>query len=471
VSALLPIFAAMTAVAVAALLWPLFRQRGTPERSSFELGVYRDQLAEIDRDVERGLIGPAEAAAARLEIERRILRAAPDPAATAASADPSGGGRRHPVLAAAVQVPVQALGLYAALGAPDLPDRPFASREDRRQGDPEQPNIAAMVARLEARLAESPDDLDGWLMLGRSKGALGDHRAAIEAYRRAQALAADDPRVHAGLGESLVMAAQGVVTPEAKTLFTRLLETAPDDPRPAYYLGWADVQAGDHHAALERWRKLLAVTPAEAPWRPRLIEAVRAAAEELKLDADALLAQIPTPPPATARAATPRQPSEEDMARAADMPPEQQQAMIRSMVERLQARMDVDAGDVEGWLRLAQARLVLGEPARARTTFEQGLRHHPDDPALLKGYAGTLLGPVQAATGLPEIGDKAAELYTKAASLRPDDPEPWWYLGIRALQEGRKDEARTSWRKVLAHLDPSRPEYAAIKERLDQLGG
>jgi len=467
VSALLPIFAAMTAVAVGALLWPLFRQRGTPERSSFELGVYRDQLAEIERDVERGLIGPAEAAGARLEIERRILRAAPDPAA-AAPADPPGGGRRRYVLAAAVLVPVLALGLYSALGAPDLPDRPFASREDRQQGDPEQPNIEAMVARLEARLAASPDDLDGWLMLGRSKGALGEHRAAIEAYRRAQELAADDPRIHAGLGESLVMAAQGVVTPEAKTLFARLSETAPDDPRPAFYLGWADAQAGDHHAALERWRKLLAVTPAEAPWRPRLIEAVRAAAEELKLDADALLAQIPTPP--SAQAATP-QPSEQDLARAADMSPEQQQAMIRAMVEKLQARIDADGSDVEGWLRLAQARLVLGEPARARATFERGLEHHPDDPALLKGYAGTLLGPVQPGTGLPEIGDKAAELYTKAANLRPDDPEPWWYLGIRALQEGRKDEARTSWQKVLAHLDPSRPEYAAIKERLNQLGG
>jgi cytochrome c-type biogenesis protein CcmH len=467
VSALLPIFAAMTAIAVGALLWPLFRQRGTPERSSFELGVYRDQLAEIERDVERGLIGPAEAAGARLEIERRILRAAPDP--SAAPADPPGGGRRHYVLAAAVLVPVLALGLYSALGAPDLPDRPFASREDRQQGDPEQPNIEAMVARLEARLADSPDDLEGWLMLGRSKGALGDHPAAIEAYRRAQALAADDPRVQSGLGESLVMAAQGVVTPEAKALFTGLLEAAPGDPRAAFYLGWADVQAGDHHAALERWRKLLAATPADAPWRPRLIEAVRAAAEELKLDADALLAQIPTPPPAQ-QPATP-QPSEEDMARAADMPPEQQQAMIRAMVERLQARIDADGSDVEGWLRLAQARLVLGEPARARATFERGLKQHPDDPALLKGYAGTLLGPVQAATGLPEIGDKAAELYTKAANLRPDDPEPWWYLGIRALQEGKRDEARTSWRKVLAHLDPSRPEYAVIKERLDQLGG
>ena len=52
---LLPVFAVMTAVAVVALLWPLFRQRRTPERASFELGVYRDQLAEIERDRERGL--------------------------------------------------------------------------------------------------------------------------------------------------------------------------------------------------------------------------------------------------------------------------------------------------------------------------------------------------------------------------------------------------------------------------------
>ena len=144
--------------------------------------------------------------------------------------------------------------------------------------------------------------------------------------------------------------------------------------------------------------------------------------------------------------------------------------MIRGMVEKLQARMDADGSDVEGWLRLAQSRQVLGENDRARATFEQALKTHPDEPALLKGYGGTLLGPVRADTGLPEVGDQASELFTKAAGLQPDDPELWWFLGVRALQDGRKAEARSAWEKVLARLDPAQPEYKDIKSRLDGLG-
>lgn len=461
---LLPVLAAMTAAAVLAVLWPLFRRRKPPDRAAFELNVYRDQLAEIERDRERGLIGAGEAKAARLEIERRILRAA---AAAPAETEPDGAGRRGHVLAAALLMPVLALGLYAALGSPGLPDQPLAARQDRSPADPRMPDLAEAVARLEARLAAEPGDAEGWRMLGRSRAALGENQAAIEAYRRAQALAPDHPDLLGGLGESLVAAAGGVVTPEAKDLFRRLGERAPAEPRALFYLGWADAQAGDYHAALERWRQLLAATPADAPWRPRVVEAVRGAARELDLDPEQVLAQIPAPP----APAAPSGPSEADAAAVAAMSPEERETVIRGMVERLQARMEADGGDVEGWLRLAQARLVLGEPERAKATFEQALKLHPEDPRLLKGYARTLLGPVRPDTGLPEIGDRAAELYTRAADLGPDDPEPWWYLGIRALQDGRKEEARRSWQRVLAHLDPSHPEYAAIKERLDRLGG
>lgn len=466
-TALLPALAAMTAVAVAAVLWPLFRRRPAPARSSFELGVYRDQLAEIERDLARGLVAPEEAGAARLEIERRILRSA-----AAAAADPAEAAtdqRSGPVLAAALLVPLLTLGLYAALGAPELPDRPLAARQDRETDAPGQPDVAAMVAQLEARLAGAPDDLEGWLMLGRSRAVLGQAPGAVEAYRRAKALAPADPRAMAALGESLVDAAGGVVTPEARGLFAQLETQAPEDPRSGFYLGWAEAQAGDYRAALERWRVLLAAAPADAPWRERVVEAVRAAAGELQLDAEAVLAQVPAPPAASA--ASPPAPSEEEVAQAGAMAPEERQAFIRGMVDKLQARLDADGSDVEGWLRLAQSRLVLNEPERARAAFERGLALHPDDPSLLKGFAASLLGPARADTGLPEIGDRAAELYGKVASVTPDDPEPWWYLGVRALQEGRRDEARSSWGKVLTRLDPKRPEYAAIKQRLDQLGG
>ena len=462
---LLPAFALMTTVAVLALLWPVFRRQRSVPREGFEIEVYRDQLAEIERDRERGVIGTEEARAGRVEIERRLLRVA----GTSTPAPPEAtAGRRGLVLAAALLVPTLAASVYAVLGSPQTADEPIAQRQDREAPATGQPDVQQMVAGLEARLAKSPDDLEGWLMLARSRAALDNVPQAVEAYRRALSLAADDPRAIGGLGEALTAAADGVVTPEAKAEFVRLAQVEPRDPRAAYYLGWADSQAGENQAALDKWRGLLAETPADAPWRPRVVEAIRAAATELRLDPDQVLAQVPAPPPAPASTAP--QPSAADVAGAAAMSPDDRMAMIRGMVEKLQARMDADGSDVEGWLRLAQSRAVLGEPDRAKATFEQALKLHPDDPGLLKGYGRSLVGPVRQDTGLPEVTDQANVQFTKAASVQPNDPEAWWYIGIRALQDGHKDAARSAWEKVLARIDPSQPEYKDLKTRLDSLG-
>ena len=154
-SLLLPALALLTAIAVAAILWPLFRRQPTTPRSSFEIGVYRDQLAEVERDRARGLIGADEAKAARLEIERRILRTAPiGPAAP----ERTGESGRLLVLGAALLVPVLALGLYAALGTPGLPDEPIAARNEPAPS--QQPDIQAMVARLQERLEQGKGNLD-----------------------------------------------------------------------------------------------------------------------------------------------------------------------------------------------------------------------------------------------------------------------------------------------------------------------
>jgi cytochrome c-type biogenesis protein CcmH len=247
----------------------------------------------------------------------------------------------------------------------------------------------------------------------------------------------------------------------------RLGGLEPGDPRALFYLGQTDFEAGEPRAALDRWRRLLAESPADAPWRPQVVENLRAAAKELELDPDKLLAEIPSPP-----AGPPApQPSAEDVAEAAAVAPEDRMAMIRGMVDKLQARMDADGSDVEGWLRLAQSRSVLGEADRARATYEKALALHPNEPSLLKGYALLLVGPAGASSDLPRVDDRANELLTRAASLQPDDPDIWWLLGVRALQDGREDQARQAWQKVLARLDPGQPEYQSIKTRLDGLGG
>ena len=188
-----------------------------------------------------------------------------------------------------------------------------------------------------------------------------------------------------------------------------------------------------------------------------MVEAIQAAATELQPRSGQVLAQVPAPPPAPASTAP--QPSAADVAGAAAMSPDDRMAMIRGMVEKLQARMDADGSDVEGWLRLAQSRAVLGEPDRAKATFEQALELHPDDPALLKGYGRSWSGRSAHDTGLPEVGDQANELFTKAASLQPDDPEVWWYTGHPGAA-GRAQGCRQE--RVGEGAGPARPEPAGI---------
>ncbi|MFO1070570.1 MAG: c-type cytochrome biogenesis protein CcmI [Geminicoccaceae bacterium] len=459
-------FVALAIVVALALLWPLLRTPGEPERARFDLAIYRDQLAELDRDRERGLIGEAEARAARLEIERRMLRAA-DGAGPASSARPL----RMVLVGTAVAVPLLAGALYLRLGAPDVPDQPFAARPA-----PEAPpvDIAAMVARLEARLADSPADTEGWLMLGRSKAALGDPEAAAHAYRKALALEPGSVEALAGLAEALVMAGNGVVGPEAEDLLRRLEAAAPDDPRAGYYLAMADQQAGRPKEALARWQKILAQSPSDAPWRGQIEGLIRDNAKAAGLDGDALIAAAPgtapQAPPAQARPQPEGAPGmAEEAARIAALPPEEQQKRIREMVDGLQARLEADGGDVEGWSRLARARATLGEPEAALAAWDRALALKPDDPALLLGKAEALLGPAAAGSDLPTVTPQAAAVLDQVAALAPDDPEVLWFQGLRALQAGQPAAARAAWERLVARLDPADPGRAAVQQRIDGL--
>lgn len=438
----------VTAIAVLALAVAARRRTATPADADETL-IYKDQLAELERDVERGVVAPTDARAARLEIERRLLRAAERPARAAATA-PLGRGI---VLATAISVPLASLGLYSQLGRPSLPDVPFAARAP---ADDPLPRIAAMVAGLEERLAAEPNDAEGWLMLGRSRGVMGDPEGSVAAYRRGVELAAADPRAVAGLAESLISAAQGVVPPEAQERLRELERLDPADPRAGFYLGQAAAQAGQWQLALDRWRTVLARTPRDVAWREMLEEQVRQAAGELKLDPAPILALAAPPPPAQAPST-------------ASGTEDQQKAFIASRVGQLREHLEKTPDDVDGWQRLAQAHMVLEQPGLAQAALRDGLDRNPDAPALISGIGEMLLGPGRADTGFAEVGDEALALFARASQIDPGHPLPIWYLGVRALQEGHRDEAIRRWDDALKKLGVEHPDYAALKARRDQL--
>ncbi|WP_213285219.1 c-type cytochrome biogenesis protein CcmI [Bradyrhizobium sp. sGM-13] len=331
------VFALMTVAAIFAVLWPLSRGSSAQAGGS-EAVVYKDQLAEIDRDVAAGLIGSSEAEAARVEIGRRLLAAADGERTLPARANL--GLRRASAIVALVGLPIAAVTFYLALGSPRLGDFPLASRT--RMADVSQP-LENMVAQVEAHLEKNPTDGRGWTVLAPVLARLGRFDDAVRAYRNVIQHAGDSAERRSDLGEALVTSAGGVVTAEAKAEFERAVAQNADDPRASYFLGLAAEQDGRKADAAAIWRAMLSKAPADAPWRP-LIETA--------------LARVGGAPVAPAL-------SDDAMAAARDMNEADRGTMVRGMVDRLAARLKQDGSDVEGWLRLVRAYIVMGERDKA----------------------------------------------------------------------------------------------------------
>ena len=278
--------AVMIAGALAALLVPFVRRpKAVPGRAAFDAAVYRDQINEVDRDAERGLLDAGQAKAARTEIQRRLLASAMED--DAPSAAPGSG--QWLLGALAVAVPASALALYLHLGSPSAPDQPLAGRPAPAQqaapaGGEEAPDVSGMIDRLAERLTEDPEDLEGWRMLGRSYRVMDRFAESADAYLRAVKLSERRGDTLVDYGEALALVAEGHVAGPARAVFEEALGKVPDDPRPRFYIAIAQTQEGDLDGALQSWVDLEAVSPPDAPWLADVRARMKVLGEELKID-------------------------------------------------------------------------------------------------------------------------------------------------------------------------------------------
>ena len=367
----------LTCLALAILLVPLLLRRHTAaSRESYNLAVYRDQLAEIDRDAARGLLNPEQAEAARAEIGRRILALPPTSAASSSMSSRSVAVGALAVIA----VPFAAWLLYARLGAPALPDQPFAARATPAKATAgiEHIDLGEAVGKIAAHLKEHPEDLRGWLLLGRTELSLGHYAEAVDAYRHAADLSGHRADIMGDWGEAQVIAADGTVTPAAREAFEAALGDKESAPRSRYYLALAKSQQGDVKSALQGWVDLAADAPADAEWLPLVQQRIAEAAAKLGLDPASLKTSSGMPSPA-AVAATAQA--------TAGASQEERRAMILAMVGNLAARLQQQPDDVEGWARLGRSYMVLNEPQKAREAYAHAVKLKPDDAALQQAYA------------------------------------------------------------------------------------
>ncbi|OAF10738.1 c-type cytochrome biogenesis protein CcmI [Bradyrhizobium centrolobii] len=336
------VFALMTVAAIFAVLWPLGRggraERQDTENQGSEVAVYKDQLAEIERDLAIGLIAAPEAEAARVEIGRRLLAAAGSETAPAPRSNLK--WRRAAAVLALVGLPLVAIAVYMPLGSPRLQDFPLAQR-DRAPGMAQ--SLENLVVQVEQHLEKNPTDGRGWNVLAPVLERLGRYDDAVRAYRNSLTYNGESAERRSDLGEALTATAGGVVTAEAKTEFERAHALNAEDPKANYFLGLAAEQDGRKDDAANIWRALLAKAPADAPWRPLV---------------QSSLARVGGGSTAPAL-------SDETMAAAKDMNEGDRGAMIRGMVERLANRLKQNGDDVDGWLRLVRAYLVMGDRDKA----------------------------------------------------------------------------------------------------------
>jgi cytochrome c-type biogenesis protein CcmH len=354
------VFAVLTAVVILVLMSP-YRSRpaaADAARSAFDLAVYRDQLAELDRDAESGLIGKAEADAARNEISRRIL------AAEAAAEKETAQDRPIPVwlsFGTIIAVPAVALGIYLGVGRPELPSQPLEARLEKAV---ENQDMVAMVRSVERHLETNPDDAKGWSVLAPIYSRMGRFADAANAYRQIVRIEGASPGLLTDLGETLVMAREGMVEAEAVKLFETAVKADSGQMKARFFLAMARKQEGKAQEAIDLWQAMLDESPADAPWR----DAVKQQMAEAGAPASAL-PSLPKGPALT----------EEQMQAGQQMSSGDRTAMIRGMVEGLDMRLAEDGSDLDGWLRLIRARMVLGEKDKAADALNRAGAAFKDD--------------------------------------------------------------------------------------------
>jgi cytochrome c-type biogenesis protein CcmH len=453
------LFTALALAAVTALCLPLLR--GVPaaaDRGAFDREVYRDQLKEVDRDLARGVLNPAEAGSARLEIQRRLL-----------SADAASPGRKtwsapSPFLAAIVALAVLggATGLYWRFGTPSLPDAPFAARDAQQAEAAPQRDMQRAAGVLEQKLQADPSNSEGWVLYAHIQSMLGDYQKAASAYRHAIDLGRKTPDVFAGYGEMLVLGADGIIAPAAHDAFTQALAADPKNEVARYYLALADSQAGEEQRAIDRWLALAADIPDDSPMREAIAHAVGEAAKAGGIAAPALPSGTSPEPQQDASSG----PSQDQMSAAAQMPEAQRREMIRGMVAQLAAHLQTEPNDLAGWLRLGRSYAVLGETDKSADAYEHAAALKPNDPAIKLQEFQTLIAKSQASDPLPP---RAVALLKQVAALAPDQPEALWYLGVQAARDGNAEEARRDWTKLLNTLPADGEDAKLVKSALDTL--
>lgn len=260
--------------------------------------------------------------------------------------------------------------------------------EDTAADAPVDPLVA-----LERRTREEPGNAGAWQELAFARFQLGRFAEAADAYRSATEANPDSAVLWSSLGEALVMASRrDPMPPAAREAFRKAASLDRDDPRARYFLAVEKDLAGDHEGAIADWLALLGDTPPGAPWEADLRRTIEQVGQIHEIAVanriEAALALRPkAPPPAVAAIPGPTQ---QQLADAASLRPDEQQQMAEGMVARLAARLESEPQNVEGWIMLMRSYRTLGRDGEASDALRAALAANPSQRRRLEEAAATL---------------------------------------------------------------------------------
>lgn len=353
----------LSIIAILFVLIPYLRAIEPQGSMTPDIDVYKAQLKELNNDLQSGLIGEEETARTKTEIERRILKAAEGQLVTSSIEKPN-----NLLALAMVVIILFSSAFYAVVGTPGMPDFPIEEFRQQEMPAGRAEAIAQtdeLIAKVKARLAASPEEVQGWGYLANLEMNKGNFQQAAEALYQAHLLAPDVFDYQLMYAESLILASNERVTPAAMIILKQAKKSAPEHPGPRYYLALADFQAGDVEIAYSEWQAIQASLEGDDPMMPLLNVWINRA--EVSLGLAELLPQTRAPSI-----------SAEQAEAIQSMNADEQQELIRQMVLQLATKQEENPSNIEGWIRLSRAYMVLGEKDEAIAAMNAALENAPD---------------------------------------------------------------------------------------------
>ena len=367
--ALWMIFAALTVLALIWVLYPMFRpDRVDVDEQTFERAVYRDQLQELERDAERGVINQKEKESALNEVSRRLLGAQSDARLDAKVVGRVSTSTKTTQLVAVVSA-IVVTGfsgfLYKSIGNPTLPDQP---QEQRIANAQQNRDMDAMILQVQRFLQQNPKDIKGWHALAPALMRAKRYNQASEAFAKIMQLDKPTPPLLVDYAESILHVNKGVPTDQVRAALKAAVAMDKNYAKARVYWALTLAKDGLHKQALEQWLILrgqdLKNVELQAAVQRNIVEL------ESAISGDAETAKIPAL-------------DKDQRDAAAAMTPNQRQAMIVAMVERLADRLKEDSNDLGGWQRLIRARMVLGQKVAAASALNSARKTFKDDQEAL----------------------------------------------------------------------------------------